>query len=78
MLIPIELIDTYHELNSTEIQELKEVPSPLEFMRHVSKNRPFVAREATVGWAACKKWTADYLVQVMGDQLVNVAMTPHG
>jgi jumonji domain-containing protein 7 len=38
------MLETYNELNSSQITELEEVPSPLEFMRFVSANRPFVVR----------------------------------
>ena len=38
------LLESYNELNGSQITELEEVPSPLEFMRFVSLNRPFVVR----------------------------------
>jgi jumonji domain-containing protein 7 len=38
------LLESYNELNSSYITELDEIPSPLEFMRFVSLNRPFVVR----------------------------------
>jgi jumonji domain-containing protein 7 len=73
----LALITNYHELNANIIDELEE-PSPLEFMRYVSRNRPFVVRKGADSWPACKKWNASYLTKVMGQQEVNVAMTPHG
>ncbi|KAF2817842.1 Clavaminate synthase-like protein [Mytilinidion resinicola] len=73
-----DLIVSYHELNSTTIDELHEEPSPLEFMRYVARNRPFVVRKGAESWTARKVWNAKYLVDVMGRQLVNVAVTPHG
>lgn len=73
-----ELITTYHDLNRSIIDELKEEPSPLDFMRYVSRNRPFVVRKGAKGWPACRKWNADYLRQTMEGQSVNVAMTPLG
>ncbi|KAK7910853.1 hypothetical protein PG985_013334 [Apiospora marii] len=39
-----ELITTYNELNSSVVEELAEEPSPLEFMRYVARNTPFVVR----------------------------------
>ncbi|KAF2197642.1 Clavaminate synthase-like protein [Delitschia confertaspora ATCC 74209] len=47
-------------------------------MRYVSRNRPFVIRKGAEEWKARKMWNAKYLEQVMGNQLVNVAMTPLG
>ncbi|OCL12409.1 Clavaminate synthase-like protein [Glonium stellatum] len=73
-----DLINSYHELNSGPVDELEEEPSPLEFMRYVARNLPFVVRKGASDWAAVKEWNAKYLVDVMGEQLVNVAITPHG
>jgi jumonji domain-containing protein 7 len=73
-----ELITSYHELNQSSIDELSEEPSALEFMRHVARNRPFVVRKAAEEWDACRKWNAQYLREVMGEQVVNVAITPLG
>ncbi|KAJ4305843.1 hypothetical protein N0V90_001375 [Kalmusia sp. IMI 367209] len=72
------LITTYHDLNPTTIDELHEEPSPLEFMRYVSRNRPFVIRKGAATWRARKKWSAEYLTSIMRDSLVNVAITPYG
>ena len=74
----LDLITSYHELNSGSVDELREEPSPLEFMRYVAKNLPFVIRKGASSWAAAKEWNAKYLVDVMGEHLVNVAITPHG
>ncbi|KAK3711966.1 hypothetical protein LTR37_009278 [Vermiconidia calcicola] len=71
-------IESYHELNAAVVDELKEDPSPLEFMRYVARNRPFVVRRAAAEWDAVKKWDAVYLRQVMGNSPVNVAVTPLG
>lgn len=57
------------------IDELHDEPSPLEFMRYVSRNRPFVVRRGADSFAARKKWNANYLGAVMKDQQVNVAQT---
>jgi hypothetical protein len=72
------LIDEYNELNISTIDELSEEPSPLEFMRYVAKNRPFVVRGAAKNWKACKRWNVEYLAAVMGNSPVKVAMTPKG
>lgn len=74
----LDLISSYHELNSGSVDELRKEPSPLEFMRYVARNLPFVVRKGASSWAAAKEWNAKYLVDVMGEQLVNVAITPHG
>lgn len=71
-------ITTYHSLNPSTIDELHEDPSPLEFMRYVSQNRPFVVRRGASDFLASKKWNVDYLISIMGSQDVNVAITPHG
>jgi hypothetical protein len=78
LTILLALITTYHELNPSTIEELHEEPSPLEFMRYVSRNRPFVVRKGAQDWPACQKWNAKYLHQIMKGQTVNVAMTPLG
>lgn len=71
-------INTYHELNASVIDELEDEPSPLEFMRFVSKNRPFVVRNAAKDWQALNKWDAEYLRRKMEGQSVQVAVTPFG
>lgn len=73
-----ELLDNYHELNSSGIEELDAEPSPLEFMRHVARNAPFVVRKGAANWTATKTWTASYLRECLQDQTVNVAVTPKG
>lgn len=76
---PIEkFINTYHDFNSLCVDELSEPPSALEFMRYVATNRPFVVRQGAQEWEAVKKWNAAYLREVMGEQSVNVAVTPFG
>lgn len=71
-------INNYHDFNATVVDELQGEPSPLDFLRFVSKNRPFVAREAASEWEACQKWNASYLQQRMKDLDVKVAITPLG
>jgi len=73
-----ELITSYHDLNTPFIDELHSEPSPLEFMRYVARNRPFVIRKGAKDWEARKKWNAAYLADVMRGEMVNVAVTPHG
>ena len=72
-----DMLTTYHELNG-DIEVLYEDPSPLDFMRYVAKNRPFIVRQGCLRWAAVLKWNVDYLEQVMKDLPVKVAVTPHG
>lgn len=74
----VELLDNYHELNSSDIQELDAEPSPLEFMRYVARNTPFVVRKGAANWTATQNWTASYLRTCLQDQTVNVAVTPKG
>ncbi|KAG5979927.1 hypothetical protein E4U55_004620 [Claviceps digitariae] len=72
------LITTYYELNSSSIEELDCEPSPLEFMRYVSRNTPFVIRGGASSWKATRQWDAAYLKEALAGQSVNVAVTPHG
>ncbi|KAF1965199.1 Clavaminate synthase-like protein [Bimuria novae-zelandiae CBS 107.79] len=73
-----DLICTYHDLNPSTFDELDDEPSPLEFMRYVTRNRPFVVRKGAATWAAHKKWDANYLTSILRDTPVNVAITPVG
>ncbi|KAL2160648.1 hypothetical protein VTH06DRAFT_1336 [Thermothelomyces fergusii] len=73
-----ELIKNYHELNSCVIEEFDEEPSALEFMRFVARNTPFVVRGAALDWEATRTWNIGYLKEVLGDEPVNIAVTPAG
>ena len=73
-----ELITSYFELNSIVIDELDEEPSPLEFMRYVARNTPFVVRGAASSWKATKTWSTSFLQDFLGQVPVNVAVTPKG
>lgn len=73
-----DFLRTYQDFNSNAVDELHKEPSGLGFMRYVSRNRPFVIRGGCKDWPACRKWSADYLAEILGDSLVNVAVTPHG
>ncbi|GJC93762.1 phospholipase A2 [Colletotrichum higginsianum] len=73
-----ELITTYNELNGAFIEELAEEPSPLEFMRYVARNTPFVVRGAASSWQSNQTWDKEYLVRLFKGQAVNVAVTPFG
>jgi len=73
-----ELLVTYNEINSDIIDEVFEEPSPLEFMRFVAKNRPLIIRGGAQSWEAVQKWSRQFLVNVVGDNLVNVSITPNG
>ncbi|KFA47085.1 hypothetical protein S40293_04591 [Stachybotrys chartarum IBT 40293] len=73
-----ELITTFNDLNSHVVEELHEEPSPLEFMRFVARNTPFVVRGAASSWKATTEWNSAYLLSALRGQSVNVAITPHG
>jgi peptidyl-lysine (3S)-dioxygenase / protease len=73
-----ELITTYNDLNSSAITALDEEPSPLEFMRFVARNTPFVVRAAASDWKATQTWSARFLAELLADETVNVAVTPAG
>ena len=72
------LLTTYHDLNTQRIDELLDEPSPLEFMRYVAKNIPFVVRGVAREWPATQKWNADYLKRRMEKLHVTIAVTPYG
>ncbi|KAF4120152.1 peptidyl-lysine (3S)-dioxygenase / protease [Geosmithia morbida] len=73
-----ELITDFNDLNGAAIDELSEEPSPLEFMRYVARNTPFVVRQGARDWKATRRWSPAYLNQVLGTRPVNVAVTPKG
>ena len=73
-----DLLLTYHELNEDCVEELSIEPSPLQFMKYVAKNQPFVVRGAAGECCAVRKWNASYLTDVMGDSPIKVAITPFG
>ena len=73
-----DLINTYNDLNSCDIEELDGEPSPLEFMRYVARNTPFVVRGAAADWRASQKWNVAHLREALGHVHVNVAITPAG
>lgn len=73
-----ELLINYNELNASVVDELDQEPSPLEFMRYVSRNTPFVVRGGANDWTATKTWNLAHLKDLLADQTVNVAVTPYG
>ena len=74
----IELLNTYHELNGSYVDELQEPPSPLLFMQYMAKNRPFVLRGGANSWPAVSLWSPEYLRSKMRNNSVKVAITPFG
>ncbi|KND93540.1 hypothetical protein TOPH_01709 [Tolypocladium ophioglossoides CBS 100239] len=56
-----ELISTFSELNSSAVEELDSEPSPLELMRFVARNTPFVIHGGASSWKARQKWNSSYL-----------------
>jgi peptidyl-lysine (3S)-dioxygenase / protease len=73
-----ELLTSYADLNVSHVVELDTEPSPLQFMRFVALNTPFVVKQATSGWRATKLWGRCYFRDVLKSQIVNVAVTPFG
>ncbi|PHH81170.1 hypothetical protein CDD80_2 [Ophiocordyceps camponoti-rufipedis] len=73
-----DLITTFNELNPSSVEELDSEPSPLEFMRFVARNTPFVIRGGASSWTATSKWNSAYLRKALQNQAVNVAVTPKG
>ena len=63
----------------SEVPILEEPPSPLRFLRdYVSPNRPVIIKNAIKDWTAQKKWTNQYLREVLGSTSVSVTVTPNG
>ncbi|RDW94805.1 putative phospholipase a2 protein [Coleophoma crateriformis] len=73
-----ELLISYDELNSPHVDVLDEVPSALEFLRYVARNRPFVVRGGASDWKATRTWNVSTLKGLLKDEKVNVALTPKG
>lgn len=76
-----ELITNYFELNGSTIDELDgggTEPSPLEFMRYVARNTPFVVRRGAASWPAVRTWSVPFLRNALAEHFVNVAVTPNG
>lgn len=74
----VELLTSYADLNASHVAELDEEPSPLQFMRFVALNTPFIVKQATANWRAKKLWSSSYFRTVLKSQVVNVAVTPFG
>ncbi|PHH64889.1 hypothetical protein CDD81_3746 [Ophiocordyceps australis] len=72
------LVTAFNDLNGPSLVELHSEPSPLEFMRFVARNSPFVIRRAAAHWNATLKWTGAHLVAALDGQTINVAVTPNG
>ncbi|XP_008217295.2 bifunctional peptidase and (3S)-lysyl hydroxylase Jmjd7 [Nasonia vitripennis] len=63
----------------TEIIEIEEAISPLDFYRnYVSKNIPVVIRGGIKHWKALDKWSIPYFKEKLANKLVTVAVTPNG
>jgi jumonji domain-containing protein 7 len=63
---------------SHEITVSYHVPTPLEFHRYVAQNKPVIFRNSLQHWPAINKWTNDYLSHILADDLITVAISPHG
>lgn len=74
----ITLLESYNSLNPSTITTLTTLPSPLEFLRFVAQNRPFVIRGGASDWKAVKEWNVASLKEILEGVSVNVAVTPIG
>lgn len=65
---------------SSNVAEINEVPTPLEFYRDwVASNRPVIFRGAIQDWPAIKKWRDNqYFRDAIGEKEVTVSVTPTG
>ncbi|GFP55149.1 bifunctional peptidase and (3S)-lysyl hydroxylase Jmjd7 [Trichoderma asperellum] len=71
-------LERFKEFEVLYMEELFSDPSPLEFMRYVARNTPFVIRGGASHWKATQKWNSTYLKSALDGQFVNVAVTPFG
>ncbi|CAB3378966.1 Hypothetical predicted protein [Cloeon dipterum] len=74
------LQDTANDLYlQGRVAEVEGAPEPLEFLREwVSPNVPVILKKACKSFAACRKWSPQFLREKIGDQIVTVAVTPNG
>ncbi|VDB87963.1 Bgt-3379 [Blumeria graminis f. sp. tritici] len=72
------LLKDYHELNPGWVEIRTTTPTPLEFMRFVARNRPFVVRGGAADWQATREWSVARLKALLQGQTVEVAVTPNG
>ena len=73
-----KMLQTYYEINADSVDEFTQEPTPLEFMKYVHRNRPFIVRGGCADWPAVRKWNLDYLLQKVGASTVEIAETPRG
>ncbi|KAJ5050462.1 uncharacterized protein L3040_002345 [Drepanopeziza brunnea f. sp. 'multigermtubi'] len=72
------LLENYASLNLSTITTLPSLPSPLEFLRFVAQNRPFVIRGGAADWKAVQEWNVATLKTLLEGVDINVAVTPFG
>lgn len=73
-----QLSDTTYASNPHYISRLQGPPSPSLLSDYQARNFPVIFTDAFTQWPAHEKWCAKYYEQIMGDDEVTVAMTPHG
>ncbi|KYQ92309.1 transcription factor jumonji [Tieghemostelium lacteum] len=64
-----------------EILDIKHVNDKIgkeEFYGYIKKNEPVVFTSMAKEWPAVKKWSADFLIEQVGDKLVDVDMCKFG
>ena len=54
------------------------IPTPLEFHRYVSQNRPIIFKGCVGHWPAMYRWTDDYLEHNLADRSIGISLTPDG
>ncbi|KAH8830899.1 cupin-like domain-containing protein [Flagelloscypha sp. PMI_526] len=72
------LSDSYFDFHGTRIETRDSTPTALEFSRLVHLARPVVFKNATLPRLLHDKWTNEYLISIMRDEPISVAVTPHG
>ena len=75
----VAFMTAYNLTNAPFIDILTQEPTPVQFLRYVAKNRPFVLKGGCSNWLALQKWNMEYLIQRMqGSEDVEIAVTPDG
>ncbi|CED83738.1 Predicted phospholipase [Phaffia rhodozyma] len=74
----LKLIKDYQDMNGTSYETLSAPPTPLQFSKIVQLGRPVVIKGYGRSIPAFGKWSASYLSDTMGEQLISVAVTPDG
>jgi len=74
----VKLSEEVRGLYLSDRVDIIEKPTPLQFYKYVAANKPVIIKGLLQDWLALNKWSKEYLIAKMKDQLVTVAITPDG